>query len=208
MFHKALKEIGFLVGVGIVGIALMFLSGCATRALDLGFVPLPDGSVIQGIQFTSDGQDGPKLAVIETYRSTVKGTDAFGEPVYHETTKVGHYSAGGSGILSDIVSGSARAALYAGGNVGAAAVRRPDKTQTSVITGAVNTAVSTATGAVNTAIDNAVSATADTVVDTEVDTALQSVNVTDGDLRQRGQGNLNINIGDNTNTTSGRGEDD
>jgi len=205
MFHNALKELGFLFGVGIVGLALIFLSGCAARNLDLGFVTLPDGSVIQGIQFTTDGQDGPKLAVIETYRSTVGGTDSFGEPVYHATTKVGEYSAGGSGILSDILAGSARAALYAGGNIGAAAVRRANKT--TVTTGAVNTAVSTATGAVNTAIDNAVSANADTTVDTELSSQTQTVVVTDGDLRQRGQGNLNINIGDNTNTTSGRDDD-
>ena len=97
----------------------LVLSGCVSGSKVLGEVMLKDGRTLQHVQVKTEGQDGPKLTVVETYAY---------DPTKNVSTREAQYQAAGSSLTSEILRGAASAALFAGGLVGAAAVLRPDQT--------------------------------------------------------------------------------
>ena len=101
---------------------LLLLSGCVSGTKLLGTVVLKDGTTLEHVQVITEGQDGPKLVVIETYRY---------DPAKNASTKDGSYQAAGSSLTADVLRGAASAAIVGRSLIGAAAVIRPDRTNVS-----------------------------------------------------------------------------
>jgi hypothetical protein len=106
-------------GAGALSMGALVLTGCVSGSKLLGEVTLKDGRTLQHVQVITQGQDGPKLAVIETY---------IYDPVKNASSREAQYQAAGSSLTAEILRGAASSALFAGGIVGAAAVLRPDQT--------------------------------------------------------------------------------
>ena len=102
----------------------MFLYGCSAA----GFRPmsdewhiLPDGSRINAFQAKNSGISGPDVTAIETWRCPRAG----------DCGKVSSYSGSAPGAVEVGVAGMGAAAVAAGGNVGAAALLRPTRINSS-----------------------------------------------------------------------------
>lgn len=105
--------------LGIVLSITVFLAGCAAGVQNLGTAVLLDGKTVEYIQIGSKGHDSARITVIEGY-------------VYDEdrglSAPISQYQAASAGLIEVIFSGSAAAALQAGGMIGAAALTRPNTT--------------------------------------------------------------------------------
>lgn len=101
-------------------LVIFFSAGCASGVRNLGSVVLRDGSSVEYIQIGTEGQDGPKLVVIEGYRY---------DPTTKTSEKASAYNAAGQSLTADILRGAASAGIIAGGAVGAAAVLKPAVTK-------------------------------------------------------------------------------
>ncbi|KKT56910.1 MAG: hypothetical protein UW81_C0003G0014 [Candidatus Giovannonibacteria bacterium GW2011_GWC2_44_9] len=99
-----------------VGLMSLFLGGCVSGVRNLGSAKLPDGSERHYVQVGTEGQDGPKLIALESFRC----------PESKPCEKESAYYATGSSLTSDVLKGVGPATALAAGAVGAMAVRHPD----------------------------------------------------------------------------------
>lgn len=102
----------------LLTLVLMF-AGCVSGSKLLGTVTLKDGTTLEHVQIITEGQDGPKLAVVETYRY---------DPGKNTSLKEGAYQAAGSSLTAEVLRGAASAVILGGSLMGAAALVRPDQT--------------------------------------------------------------------------------
>lgn len=120
MLQKIIDKIQIVVALLSFTAMLLILQGCVGGVRSLGSVDL-QGAMIEYIQVGSKGQDGPKLIVIEGFVLSEDGT----------INKVSAYSASGNSLTGQILGGTGAAAMAAGGNVGAAYLRKPNTTRVS-----------------------------------------------------------------------------
>ncbi len=193
MKERIERTMGFLVGIGIVLIAVFTLMGCSAGVRDLGTALLRDGTQIQFIQVGSEGQDGPKVVAIEGY---IEITNANGTT---RTIKVSEYVASGQSLTSVILQNTGAAALLSSGHVGGAAIAAKAAGKVAEITAKGNVAAAAATRpdttSVNTVVDSSgsnVNTAAAAAVATSTSTSSSDQTQLQGQLQGQQQGAIII----------------
>ena len=130
--------IQFLGTLACLAIVALAMTGCAAGVRLLGEIEVSKGYVKKYVQIGTKGHDSARITVIESFIVVDKKVEP--SKTYEATT---------DGLVGKIVQGTGAAAMGAGGQIGAAYLRRPDLyNNTTVQTdGNVSTATSTATQA-------------------------------------------------------------
>lgn len=134
-----LQFLGLLICLVVIAV---LMGGCASGVRILGEVSLSDSIVRKYIQVGSEGHDSARLTVIESFdihtdKAGTTHVKQANQPIVATT----------DGLVGKVVQGTGAAAMGAGGQVGAAYLRRPDIYNSSTVQsgGGADVATSTST---------------------------------------------------------------
>ena len=137
-----LFRVQFIVALIAFSAIMTILQGCASGVRILGEVSIAEGLTRRYIQIGSEGHDSARLTVIESFDIR---TDAAGN--IHVKQANDPIVATTDGLIGKVVQGTGAAAMAAGGQLGAAALRRPDLYNSTTVQtgGGADVATSTST---------------------------------------------------------------